>query len=810
MLRFIIMKMSIKLSKSLVWILLLGPIHMFSFAEESNRSAQKDQIIQATLNGLGNGDTYSTIIIDYPFEGSVFPPDIVAPIFLWHDSNEQTDQWLIHVEFENATEQVYDLTAGRQTEPIIDPNAISETNKEYKRPDYDVSAKAWTAEQQVWEHIKKRSVDAPATVTIYGLDRKNKKAVSKGQIRLSTSPDPVGAPIFYRDVPLMPTEAKPGETIKPIVPAALPEIAWRLRDISKAEASVLLKDMPTCANCHSFSSNGQILGMDLDGPDGDKGAYALADISSEMVIKQDEILTWGSYKDRNTPKYHNSFGLFSRVSPDGRYVVSTLNESVFVINYSDFRFLQSFYPTRGILVVYDKVTGKMTPLPGGSDPRYVQTNAVWSPDGKELIFSRALAKDKFDDIDNLPTFAGDERETEIQYDLYRIPFNNGKGGVAEPVKGASHNGMSNSFPKYSPNGKWIVYVQAKRGQLLRPDSKLYIIPAEGGEAREMNCNLNPMNSWHSWSPNSKWLVFSSKGFGPFTKMFLTHIDDNGNDTPAILIPNSTAANRAVNIPEFLNGPGDAIKSISAPTQRAYAYYFEAWDQATEGKNQDALKSINQSIEMNPHFEKSYFARAWILLELGRSQECLNDLLKFTAISTDIPDEYKEVAFVLISKGRAAAAVSYLDLVNLDKPELINVHENYRQGFKHDEEAQTILAFYYMDQQNYNASKTAFENLLKTNPQNVNALNGLAWIQSNTEAYADPQNAINLARAACRLTQYSDPDFMETLCGAFARAGQYEDAVTIAEQALALLKRNPNSPTAQRLRQRIELYKKAAQ
>ena len=41
--------------------------------------------------------------------------------------------------------------------------------------------------------------------------------------------------------------------------------------------------------------------------------------------------------------------------------------------------------------------------------------------------------------------------------------------------------MSNSFPKVSPDGKWIVFVQARNGQLMRPDGKLYIVPAEGGE-----------------------------------------------------------------------------------------------------------------------------------------------------------------------------------------------------------------------------------------------------------------------------------------------------------------------------------------
>ena len=66
------------------------------------------------------------------------------------------------------------------------------------------------------------------------------------------------------------------------------------------------------------------------------------------------------------------------------------------------------------------------------------------------------------------------------FDLYRIPFNDGKGGKAEPIAGASNNGMSNYFAKYSPDGKWIVFCKAKSFMLLQPDSELYIIPARRG------------------------------------------------------------------------------------------------------------------------------------------------------------------------------------------------------------------------------------------------------------------------------------------------------------------------------------------
>ena len=118
-------------------------------------------------------------------------------------------------------------------------------------------------------------------------------------------------------------------------------------------------------------------------------------------------------------------------------------------------------------------------------------------------------------------------------------------------------------------------MQCRNGQLMRPDSQLYIVPATGGQARRMRCNTPLMNSWHSFSPNGRWMVFSFKSRSPYTQMFLTHLDEEGNDSPAILIENATAANRAVNIPEFVNIPPDGLLKIDVPAAEFYRLFDSA-------------------------------------------------------------------------------------------------------------------------------------------------------------------------------------------------------------------------------------------
>ena len=342
-----------------------------------------------------------------------------------------------------------------------------------------------------------------------------------------------------------------------------------------------------------------------------------------MSIRNQDVISWSSVKDHTASP--SRIGFMSQLSPDGRYVLTMLRDqkaklanSYFVVNFTDYRFLQVFYPTRGILAWYDRSTGQKQPLPGADDPRYVHTDAVWSPDGKYVIFARAEAREPISAGQKLPDHANSPDETQIQYDLYRMPFNDGKGGQPVAIEGASRNGMSNSFPKVSPDGRWIVFVKSRNAQLMRPDSQLYIVPAEGGAARRLRCNTPLMNSWHSFSPNGHWLVFSSKSRSPYTQMFLTHLDAEGNSSPAILIDNATAANRAVNIPEFVNIPADGMMKIDVPAAESYRLVDAASELTAKGQMDAAIAEWKKVLELDPGNAKAYTYLGEILLWQGNA------------------------------------------------------------------------------------------------------------------------------------------------------------------------------------------------
>ncbi len=429
-----------------------------------------------------------------------------------------------------------------------------------------------------------------------------------------TSKDPVGAPIFYRDVPLMPSETEKG-IIKPLPPRVLPLVKWRLRYVDEPESRVVLQNLHTCANCHSFSADGRTLGMDLDGPHNDKGHNAIAPLLPRTEIRNEHMISWKKF--RNQMERDKRIGFMSRVSPNGQYVITATQVQYYVANFRDYRFLQVFYPTRGILARYDRRDGIIRPLPGADDPRYVHANAVWSPDGSYLVFSRAPATEAYPHGRKLAEFPNDPNEVQIRYDLFRIPFRNGAGGRAEPVRGASQNGMSNTFPRISPDGRWIVLVRCRNGQLMRPDGELWIVPAEGGVARRMRCNTRLMNSWHSFSPNSRWLVFASKARSPYTQLFLTHIDENGIDSPPVLIENTTASNRAANIPEFVNIGKGGLEVIDVPAAEFYRLYNHAYQLAEAGRTGEAIEAWRAALRLDPGDPKANNNLGGLLLRQGK-------------------------------------------------------------------------------------------------------------------------------------------------------------------------------------------------
>ncbi len=758
-------------------------------------SAEARRQLEAARAGARRASTVETLVIDYPLNDSIFPPEIVAPRLLWHDPVAAADRWLIEIALDGGRAHVWALTPGPPAPAgEIDPRCLGPTNEIYKPTAYQASARSWQPDEALWAIVKRRSTRQPATLTILGVSSSAPGTIlSRGRATLSTSRDAVGAPIFYRDVPLMPSQGEKN-VIKPLSDLALPLIAWRLRDISRRDSRVVLHNMPTCANCHSFSADGKRLGMDMDGPDGDKGAYAIAPIQPQMRITRDQIISWNSFAGK--PETQRTIGFLSQLSPDGQYAVTTLNEEVYVANFTDYRFLQVFYPTRGILGYYSAKTDEMKALPGADDTAYVHCDPVWSPDGQSIVLARARASDSYVSGVSLATRPNDPHETPMRYDLYRMPFNDGRGGTPVPIAGASDNGLSNTFPKVTPDGRFIVFVKSANGQLLRPDSELWIVPFGGGEARRLRCNTALMNSWHSFNPSGRWMVFSSKANTPYTQMFLTHLDESGESSPPILIPDATAANRAVNIPEFVNTAYDNLQAIEAPSVEHYRYFNEALAQLKAERWPEAIATLEQALALEPKSAKSRLLLGTALWRAGRQEEALGQYEQAVALDPGRVEAHYSLSFTLFLMERQAEGIAAFKRGFGVAPRWGQLPEQFDLG--------VALALPGPPQL---VLDTCHERLARR-PDDVLALVLLASLRaaSPDPALRNGEEALRAARQACTATRYQIPEPLDVLAAAYAEAGRSEEAVRIGEFALWFARAAGRTKLVPGLEARLELYR----
>ncbi|RPJ36800.1 MAG: hypothetical protein EHM35_07500 [Planctomycetaceae bacterium] len=571
-------------------------------------------------------------------------------------------------------------------------------------------------------------------------------------MRLSVSDDPVDAPIFYRDVPL------PFRHVLNNIES----IRWRLGEVSSHKPPTLLTGMKVCGNCHSFTADGKTLAMDVD-YGSDKGSYVIADTGPETVLRRDNVISWSDYRrDDKEP----TFGLLAQISPDGRYVVSTVKDRSVFAAVDELDYSQRFFPVAGILVTYDRQTKQFSPLKGADDRQYVQSNPVWSPDGKTILFARSESyalkglKDPSSAVvekDEVTEFFEGGRK--FRYDLYRIDFNDGRGGDPTPLPGASGNGVSNYFPRYSPDGRWIVFCQSDTFMLLRPDSTLYIMPSTGGTPRMMRCNFpGKMNSWHSWSPNGRWLVFASKAHGPFTQLWLTHIDAEGNDSPAVLLEHFTAADRAANIPEFVNVRPGQFARIKQEFADYYTHFRIGVGHEQRHEYAKAIEEFRLALSEEPNHVESLYLLASCLARLDREQEAISYARKAVEIAPKSPLVHGLLGGLLCSTGQYGEALAHLEAAHA------------------------------------------------ANTGDVTVANNLAWLLATCPdaAYRDGPRALRLAEWACKATSYKSPPLLDSLAAAYAETGQFDQAVKVTRQAISIVRANPKAST-ETLESRLTLY-----
>lgn len=254
--------------------------------------------------------------------------------------------------------------------------------------------------------------------------------------------------------------------------------------------------------------------------------------------------------------------------PSGKYVAFSVNStSQNFFSHNPNRI--EVYDSASDIVVYDVDKYEITWSPLTRSEASFETFPTFSPDGRSMYFCSAKA------VSPMP-----QEYSKVKYSLCRIDFNPEDASFGDKVdtlyNGAA-NGKSVSFPRISPDGRFLVVTLQEYGNfsIWHKDADLWIMNMSTGKLHPLDAaNSEDVDSYHSWSGNSRWLVFSSRRIdGLYTRPFICHIDENGQASKPFLLPQRNPleyyADQMVsyNLPELMDSKVSVSRHKIASTLR---------------------------------------------------------------------------------------------------------------------------------------------------------------------------------------------------------------------------------------------------
>ena len=351
---------------------------------------------------------------------------------------------------------------------------------------------------------------------------------SREPFRIYVSSDPIDDYIAYRLIP-------PGYEV-------WGSMGIYQRCLSSYEQTAVAENRlmgDNCMNCHSFANRRPDRFMFHMRSTYD-GTYILKDKAIEKI-------------NTKTPETISSL-VYPQWSTDGRYIAFSVNDIAQVFHSRDSNRVEVFDYSSDV-VVYDVENHNIIFSPLTKSPDYFETFPCFSPDGKSLYFCSAKA------IKEMP-----ERYREVKYNIMRIDFNPATGRFGdrlETVYDAASEDKSASFPRISPDGRLLLFTLHGYGNfsIWHKDADLCLMDLGDKSLRPLvPFNSKDVESYHSWSSDGRWVVFSSRrDDGLYTKLYIGHIDADGNASKPFLLPQKNPKEfylrlmYSYNIPEFVTG-----------------------------------------------------------------------------------------------------------------------------------------------------------------------------------------------------------------------------------------------------------------
>jgi len=213
----------------------------------------------------------------------------------------------------------------------------------------------------------------------------------------------------------------------------------------------------------------------------------------------------------------------------------------------------------------------------------------------------------------------------------------------------------------------------------------------------------------------------------------------------------------------------------------------------QGRPADAGLLLTNVVSNNPEKWLAHSTLAEFLLQQGRPQEAEAPSAKAVSLS---PNDAK----LRQAHARCLVALGKLDPARREFEQALEIRPQ-------DPQICFELAEVLATAGQTRRALELYEQAIRVSPNHIPALNNLAWLLAthHEDSVRDGKRAVELAERACELTDRKQAVLMGTLAAAYAEAGQYPEAVTMAERARDRAREEKNNALASRNDELLKLY-----
>jgi tetratricopeptide (TPR) repeat protein len=242
----------------------------------------------------------------------------------------------------------------------------------------------------------------------------------------------------------------------------------------------------------------------------------------------------------------------------------------------------------------------------------------------------------------------------------------------------------------------------------------------------------------------------------------------------------------------------------------------------------AREQYERSLKLNPKVAGTWYNLGRVLMAQGNPGEAIAHFTKALELQPAFSPAHNSLGYALALQGRLDEAIQHYEKALADKPDFAEAHFNLAEALARRgalELARTHFEAALQFQTNYAKAHVGLAGVfaagrrpapvvhhlregIRLDPANPDPLNNLAWLLAThpDAAFRDGPEAVRLAARAVELTRTNDVEVLDTLAAAHAEAGQFSQAVVVAQQALELAGRGGPTNQLAAISSRLELYR----